>query len=400
MRVCHWSIGNHSGMHHVAASMARAELALGVETMLLDPFDSAQTNWELALDADVHVSHTHIPERIGNHSFKKSCTKPYRWVFPVHGTPELVFENSIKDAEANGYGTGTSFAHHQIGMQTADAILTFWSRHQALYQLATDKHTIVDCVPMGIDHAFWQGGVSAGKYLGSPSFYNCDNAYPFKWAIEILRLWPWVREELDEAVLHIAYLPTAIHRFVDVMAARYGSLRGAVIGNWSYDHTNLRNIFTSIDYYVSPVRYGDHNRVCLEARAAGAKVISYPGNDYADYWVPEGDQRRIAAELIRIGKGEVEPRQAMPVPTEQQMGEATINVYERILDRGSTNWALGGLSDALPFVVRDAIASARGDSVTVPVEVPAPSMTLGQLADGFVGNGWVDGSPTLQLVGT
>ena len=410
MKTVHWSMLNGSGMHRVAAAMARAETTLGVESILLDPFDKQQQGWENALDADIHLSHTHIPERIGKHSFKRSCTKPYRWVFPIHGTPELVFEASIKDAEQNGYGSGTSFAQHQIGMQTADAIFTYHARHQALYQLATDKSTIVDLIPMGIDVAFWQAGVSAGKYQGTPSFFNCDNAYPFKWALEILRAWPWIYQGLEEmACLHICYLPTAIQRFVDVMAARYGSLRGAIIGNWSYDHKNLRNIFRSIDYYLSPVRYGDHNRVCLEAAAAGAKVISHPGNVYADFWIPEGDQRVQAQALIAIGRGEVAPRaDKVPVPTEQEMGEAAINVYERLLDRPRTNWAVGQeMAGALDPMIRDALLSSRGDVYVPPVkrttlleEPPAePAMTmevLGQLATLAVITGQVPSDPVPQ----
>lgn len=375
MKVAHWTMLNGSGMHRVGASMARAETTLGVEAIVLNPFDKDQQGWENALDADVHVSHTHIPTntvvKATGRTFRRSVTKPYRWVFPIHGTPELVFENSIKDSESNGYGAGTSFAQHQIGMQTADAIITFWERHQALYQLAVDKSTIVDLIPMGIDHAFWQAGVSAGKYQGAPSFFNCDNAYPFKWALEILRCWPWIYEALDEqACLHICYLPTVLQRFVDVLSSRYGSLRGAIVGNWSYDHKNLRNIFKSVDYYISPVRYGDHNRVCLEAAAAGAKVISYPGNLYADYWIPEGDQRIQAQALIEIARGEVQPRpDKKPVPTEQEMGEATINVYERILDRPRTNWAVGQeLAGALDPMIRDALLSSRGDVYVPPVK--------------------------------
>lgn len=360
MRVCHWSMLNSSGMHHVAASMARAELALGVETRLLDPFDPGQVEWDWALDADVHVSHTHIPDHYRGKSFRRQCTKPYRWIFPVHGTPELVFEASVVDAANNGYNTGTSFAQHQRGMQEADAIVTFWPRHQALYTLATDKHTIVDCVPMGIDHAFWKAGVSPGKYAGSPSFMNCDNQYPFKWGVDLLKFWPWVREELDDAVLHVSNLPTVLHRFVDVMRARYGSVYGTVAGSWSYDHDNLRNIFQSVDYYLSPVRYGDFNRVSLEAGAAGMKVVSFPGNPYADYWMHEGDQRQTAVDLIRIGRGEIAPREKTPIPTEREMAEATIHVYERILDRPRTNFALGDIPDALDVTLRDAMLSTTG----------------------------------------
>lgn len=365
MKVCHWSMLNGSGMHHVAESMARAELALGVDTLLLDPFDVQQWRWDEALDADVHVSHTHIPERIGQHSFKKSCTKPYRWVFPVHGTPELVFESTVEDARLNGYGSGTSYAHHIMGMQSADAVITHWPRHQALYDLATDKRTIIDCVPMGIDTAYWSGGTSPGRYDGTPSFMNCDNQYPFKWGVEIIRCWPWVREELDQATLHICNLPGALQRFVDVLATRTGALKGAIIGSWSYDTNNLRNILKSIDYYVSPVRYGDFNRMSMEAGAAGAKVISFPGNEYADYWMPFGDQRETAKALIAIGRGEMEPRQKLPVPTLRDMAIACTNVYERILERPLTDFSAGDLPDALPIAVREFVASCTGPGLSL-----------------------------------
>lgn len=370
MRVVHWTMLNSSGMHRVAEAMARSELALGIDTLLLDPFDPKQFRWDEALSADIHVSHTHIPERIGAHSFRKSCTKPYKWVFPVHGTPELVFESTIDDARLNGYGSGTSYAHHLIGMQEADAVITHWPRHQALYQLATDKHTIVDCVPMGVDHNFWANGTSAAKYDGSPSFYNCDNQYPFKWGIEIIRCWPWVRTELEQAVLHINNIPGAIQRFVDILAVRTGALRGAYIGTWSYDAANLRNILKSIDYYVSPVRYGDFNRISMEAGAVGAKVISFPGNDYADYWIPFGDQRDTAKALIQIGRGEMEPRHRLPVPTEQDMAQAMATVYERVLDRPQTNFALGGIPDALDWSTRAAVLTGMG------VELPYPDPQL------------------------
>ncbi|HEX7828639.1 MAG TPA: glycosyltransferase [Thermoanaerobaculia bacterium] len=361
MKVIHWSMLNGSGMNRVAASMARGELAIGVDARLLDPFDTNETGWEIALDADIHVNHTHIPEKIGGKPFRAACTKPFRYVFPVHGTPEHVFESTIADAAQNGYNTGTSYAHHQNGMQEADAVVTFWERHQWLYQLALDKHSIVDLVPMGIDTAFWNAGVMRGKYAGEPSFLSCENQHPFKWSFYILRMWKAIRRELPYAVLHVANIPGGVQRFVDAMAARYGCANGCVYGSWAYKHEDLRNILKSVDYYISPVRYGDHNRMSLEAAATGAKVISYVGNRYADFWIPEGDDRRQAEAIIDIGRGNVEPRaDKLPVPTEVDMARAMVNVYERILDRPQTNWSMGGLPDALPTTIRAAIASAQG----------------------------------------
>lgn len=371
MKICHWSMLNGSGMHAVAKSMVQGEIALGVDARLLDPFDATQLGWDDVLDADVHVNHTHIPDRIGTVAFHKAVTKPHRFVFPIHGTPELVFEGSVEDAKANGYGAGMSYAHHQRGMQIADAIVAFVPRHRDFYDLATDKHTIVDQVPMGIDTAFWGGSTVAGKYAGSPSFITAENQHAFKWCIDLVRVWPWVRAELDEAILHAVNIPGGMLRFVDVLAARCGSNHGSYIGAWSYDHENLRNIFRQCDYYISPVRYGDFNRACLEAKAAGCKVISFPSNPYADFWIPEGDQRTWAKALIRIGKGEAAARpDALPVPTLADMAHAMIGIYERVLDRPRTNFALGGLlPDALDATLIEALQSVRP---TVKPTTPRP----------------------------
>lgn len=372
MKIIHWTMKNGSGMNQVAASMVRAELAIGVDSRLMDCFDPKQVGWEIALDADIHVNHTNIPEKIGKLSFQKACTKPFRFVFPVHGTPEHVFESTIKDAEQNGYNTGTSYAHHQAGMQDADAVVTFWERHQWLYKLALDKHTPVDLVPMGVDLDFWAAGKSVGKYAGEPSFLSCENQHPFKWSFYILRMWRAVRQELPHAILHVGNVPGGAQRFVDAMAARYGCANGAVYGSWQYSHDNLRNILRSVDFYVSPVRYGDHNRMSLEAAAAGCKVISYPGNLYADYWIHEGDDRKACADLVAIGRGDVEPLATkLPAPSLNDMARGMVNVYERILDRPRTNFALGEIPDALPTVIREAIADGQGIT-NFKVEGPPP----------------------------
>lgn len=388
MKIAHWSMKNGSGMHHVAESMARAELSAGVDSRCLDPFDPAEADWEWALDADAHVGHTRIPDLIAKKPFKASCTKPWRVVFPVHGTPELVFESTVTDGAANGYGAGRSYAGHQIGMQEADAIVTFWPRHRDLYDLATDKHTIVDLVPMGINAAYWQGGASKGKYEGAPSFFNCDNAYAFKWAIEVLRVWRLVLKDIPHAGLHISHIPTDLLRHVDALAMRYGSLTRAWVGSWSYDHDNLRNIYKSVDFYISPVRYGDFNRTSLEAGAGGAKVISYPGNEYADFWMPEGDQRAVAAMLVQIGKGDVEPRPKTPIPSEEDMAQAMIHVYERILDRAPTNFALGEIPDAIDRTLRDAQLSATGPGLDeAPPTAPRPKAPTGAEIQAMVAKG-------------
>ena len=90
----------------------------------------------------------------------------------------------------------------------------------------------------------------------------------------------------------------------------------------------LRNAFCSTDFFLSLVRYGDTNRLCLEAAACGANVISYVGNPNADYWIHEGDQRGIAAELIEIGKGLRKPVPKTIPPDISETAAAMKAIYD------------------------------------------------------------------------
>ena len=96
------------------------------------------------------------------------------------------------------------------------------------------------------------------------------------------------------------------------------------------NQTNLRNALCSTDYFIGLVRYGDANRLSLEANACGAKMITYAGNEYSDYWLHEGDQREIAKELLAILKGDVEPRKKLQASNVMETAAAMKNIYERI----------------------------------------------------------------------
>ena len=149
--------------------------------------------------------------------------------------------------------------------------------------------------------------------------------------LDILLAWPWVWRELDGASLHVNYLPTNLHRWFFPLVNRNGASYGAHISPLTFKHSNLRNIFKSVDFFLGLVRYGDYNRLCLEANAAGARTISYCGNPYSDFWVHEGDQRELAKELIAILKGDVEPRKKEAVPDGIETAKGMKAIYERIL---------------------------------------------------------------------
>lgn len=315
-------------MNRVAESFVSAEKALGIDSVFADPTD--EKTW--VYDADIHVSHTHLPDKVQTkvpYPFfnKEKKEKPYVWV--SHGTPDHVFQVSVEQAVGYGHHDGWMLA--QNWLRTAHACVTFWPRHQAIWQSICQRGRKVHLVPLGVDKSFWKKVESRGKFAGSPSVLNCENQHYIKWSWDLFVLWPWILEELESAKLHQIYLPHDVHRWFFPLANSNGASYGAYISSTVFDHIDLRNAFNSVDFYCGLVRYGDFNRVSLEANACGLKTISYKGNPYSDFWIHEGDQRDMARELLPILKGEVEPRKDKEeVPDISETAKAMIDIYKTL----------------------------------------------------------------------
>lgn len=316
-------------MCNVARSMVDAEKKIGLDSLFINI--ETDSIWDQALDADIHVSHTHIPVMYRGKSWTKQITKPFKMVGVFHGTPEHVFEGSVHAGEGGAYAPSNSLMIMQHDLKRSHARVTFWPRHKAIYDTMMFQGTEMHCVPLGVDRAFWADGESRGKYQGAPSVWTGENAHEIKWPFDLLTMWPWVSEAVDDAYLHACYVPFDQHRYWFPWVHANGAYYRAHIGPWTYPHEELRRVLKSVDFVCGLVRYGDHNRLSMEAGACGTKVISYAGNVYADYWLPEGDQRIVADELIRVLKGEVEPRQKTPVPDVSETAIAMKAIYEGIL---------------------------------------------------------------------
>jgi hypothetical protein len=328
MKICHFSAFNASGMHKVAETLMKAERKLGLDSHLVNIHEVPSAEWDKYADADIFVPHTHFPNEM-----RKRLTKPLKMVFLGHGTPEYIFRSSV-DSAKEGYGHGDGLMLWMYWMQNADAICTFWPRHQAIMQSMCDKNTKVNLIPLGLDLEFWRGGASRGKFAGNPSVMICENSHFMKWAYDLFVCWAWVYKEIPDACLHANYLPVDQHRWFFPLVNRNGCSYGSHISPLTFAHDELRNVLKSVDVYANLVRYGDHNRMGLEASVCGAKIISYRGNPYADFWIQEGSQVGMAQELIPILKGDVAPRVKETIASDIQMAEAMIEVYEEVLDRG------------------------------------------------------------------
>jgi hypothetical protein len=324
MKIRAWVLKCGSGMHRVAESICEGEAARGLDSALVDVEKEAE--WEEAADADVHVVHTHFPSKM-----LPRLTKPRRLVWVGHGTPDHVFHSAAEAAQSGTYGAGDALMLMQHWMQHADARVTFWDRHKWIYDRMSQRGARpTDLLPLGVDRTFWGASTSRGKYVGEPSVFTGENPHYIKWPYDLLTAWGEVTDAVPDARLHAIYLARDLHRVFIPWCNAIGSAYGAYLSPMTFDKDWLRNAFKSTDYYCGLVRYGDHNHMGMQANAAGAKTISFVGNPYSDFWVPEGDQRLIAKELIAILKGERETREKTQVPDLSDTVDWMLKVYEDI----------------------------------------------------------------------
>jgi hypothetical protein len=321
MKIAHFCLLNNSGMNNIARTLVSGESLLGLNSVLVDCQNPAA--WPAADGADIHVVHTHIPD-----AFLHSG-KPMVWV--AHGTPEVMFQSGHDQGLINGaYGHGDAWMMAQYWLQHCDVTVTFWPRHQAIWKSLSDKKTRVECIPLGIDREFWKPVITAGKFAGVPSLITAENCYSIKRPLDLFIAWPCITREYHNARLHALYVPKDQHRWWFPLVNRNGCSFHAYIGPHVFSPENLRNAFCSTDFYIGLVRYGDFNRLSLEAASTGAKTISYRGNPYSDYHVTEGDQRTIAEELLAILGGKVEARVKTPVAPAAEMATAMVKIYESL----------------------------------------------------------------------
>lgn len=323
MKIAHWTLKTGSGMGRTAMLCVASEQAAGLTSVLVDCGNEGKAEWPTGLDADIHVVHTHLPDQ-ALHS-----GKPLIWV--AHGTPEVMFHSGYEQGNVHGgYGHGDAWMMAQFWLQHCEAIVTFWPRHQAIWQSLCDKRTVVTCLPMGIDTAFWTPRPTRGKFAGSPSVLTAENCYEIKWPLDLFIAWPWVVRDHHGARLHACYVPKDQHRWWFPLVNRNGAAYHAYIGPHVFQPDELVNAFASTDFYLGLVRYGDFNRISLEAKACGATLVSYEGNPYADYWVQEGDQRRLASQISAILSGTAAKRTPDPVPDVQETLKGMRALYDTL----------------------------------------------------------------------
>lgn len=335
LRIAHHTFCNGSGLYNVARSLCEAEKELGLDSVLIASENEAE--WEKALDADVHVGHTCLPRLFHGKSFLKQLTKPFRLVHVGHGTPEHIVEGSIQASEGGQYAPGDSLMIMLNDLRRAHARVTFWPRHKWLLDRFMATGTEMKLVKLGVPKAFWADGPSRGKYAGTPSVLSIENAHFIKMPLSLAFMWPYVAEEVDGAIAHLCYVPLNQARAWYPLVNANGAHFHAHVGPWTFGHDELRRVFKGFDFLYSGVRFGDFNLTCLEALAAGLKVISYKGNPYSHFWIEEGDTRIQCEQLIEVLKGNVEARaDREEVPDISETALQMQDIYQEIVPE---HWA-------------------------------------------------------------
>lgn len=326
LAVRHLSLTNGSGLHRVAESLAKAETALGLDSTLVDTNLHDETM--ASVDADIFVVHSHLPPVVSAKRKKSS-----RIVYVGHGTPDHIYQSSVEEAERGGYGHADPLMLLQHWLKVADARVTFWERHKWIYdQMLSTGARPTDCIPMGVDLAFWQDGrASEGKFAGEPSLFYGENPHYIKWAYDLMTALPTIAKAHPGVMLHSVYQVRDHHRALFPWFNALGASFHSHIAHGTFAKPWLRNAFKSTDFVVGLVRYGDLNHLSMEANAAGAVTVSYPGNPHSDYHVSEGDQRGLARELIEILSGDRAPRAKTPVPDISETAASMLNIYHEIL---------------------------------------------------------------------
>ena len=323
MKVVHWTLVNGSGLHHMAWDISQREVLLGIDSRIVDTLQPITDEIiQSTIDADVHIIHSHIPDSVK--------AKAKRMIYVAHGTPEHCFQSAVESGLNRGYGAGDSWMMLLHYLQVCDVTVTWWPRHQAILQSLSDKGSRVEIVPMGVDTTVFRPEVSRGKWVGSPSVLTAENCHYIKWPLDLFILWPWVVKELPNASLHAHYLPRDQHRWFMPLVYRNGTAYKCYLSGDPLSQSDLINAMNSVDFYIGLVRYGDFDRLAMEAKACGCKLISYAGNEYADYWITEGDQRRMAEELVAILSGQVTARESLPAVDISQTAEAMVKIYESL----------------------------------------------------------------------
>lgn len=308
----------------MAVEMAKEDQKNGLTVAMCDT--TSKDTWGMGMDADIHVVHSHVPDEIAYDRQKKIITVQ-------HGSPEYIFESSVADGIKLPYGASNPFAMNSFYMTRSNALVTFWDRQAKIWETMTDKP--VYCIPMGVDREFWTSQGNKNCLNGAPAIFTAENCHTCKWPLDMFIMWPKLVERFTEARLHAIHIPMDQHRWWLPLSYMNGSQYTAFISPARLSHPVLRDFLSSAHYYYSPVTYGDHNRMCLEAASCGTKIISFRGNQYAHYWITEGNQWDQLEEWTNILTGETPAREPETVPDIKDTGVAMLHVYKEILTNGA-----------------------------------------------------------------
>ena len=287
-----------SGMYESVKDQIKYERREGIESDFVDTIDG-RTNvtddgWltpiavEKALDADIWVPHSKIPEVLKPHWTTKKV------IYVLHGPSEHMLQK-----EWNTDRKVAAFDSHVQILWKYHATVVL-NKHERDIMELYDEHGRLHYIPNSIDLERVQVNAPAWEYDIRPSIVSFDVPRLEKLPAHILWAMPRIQKKIPTAKLNLFSLTlSSIGMWRNLICkSKRRHLQQGCCENIQLENRNLRPFMMGADIGFNNNFSGIASRVTMEMQALGVPVVSY-GGEYTKYHAKIFDLDSIARQITR-----------------------------------------------------------------------------------------------------
>lgn len=239
--------------------------------------------WEEAKKADVHVTHSMIPDPI------KKLAKVT--VAVLHGpTEHMVIDDWTK------HGSGLNL--HINLLWEHDATVCLNTHEYDIMRLYDERVGRCRYIPNSIDLEALDG-VQPWVYQNHPAIISCDTPRTEKLPVHIIWAMPYLIEKIPSARLNIfSLLLEPIQYWRNIFVRSHARVLETACESIQLANNNLRPFQAGADIGFNNNYSGIASRVTMEMMALGIPVVSYNGA-YTKYHAKPFDLHSIAEQIAR-----------------------------------------------------------------------------------------------------
>ena len=298
MYICHWSNWGVriAGMYESTKDQIKYERKEGIRS---EHADSARPNppkenvdgwhkpitWDEAMDADIWVLHSKIPNEL------KEFSKTKKRVAILHGQTEhlMIGDWQNRNMDFNN--------HINILWEFDKTVCIFLSDYKILkfYDVKGDR---LHYIPHSIDLDRLKN-VTPWEYDYRPAIISCDTPRAEKLPQHIIWAMPYVVEKIPNARLNLfGLLMEPIELWRTIFCRSRARCTERVCENIQLANRNLAPFQAGADIGFNNNYSGVHSRVVMEMMAQGVPVVSY-GGSYTKYHAQTFDIESIAEQIVK-----------------------------------------------------------------------------------------------------